>query len=535
MRRAGVVLLVGLAACGRTATLFDFENEGDDDGGPPPLPGCTTTSDCAVPDPCAPPVCVPIVADTEEPDLRCVPQPVNCDDFDACTVDRCEPQTGACLHEGPIDLDGDGFVAELPPNTPASCGTLDCDDLDSGVHPGAFERCDSRDNDCNGGVDDGFSITNVLSSPVPIAPVERDRASRGGLVWNGQTYGVTYNTTSGHKQSYFKLITPFGSDASAEVEVSAINADEFAGPVEWSGTSFFTAFADARQSGNYEVYAARFREDGLKIAGGDLRLTDAPDFSLNPAVVWTGDEYVIAWDDRRGRVDGGFPQIYARRFTEFGEPLGDEVRISDSGEWGEFPSLALGDHSIGIAYVTLDSEAVPRARLRMTDLALDEMTAPLEFPGSAFANQPAVAFAGGRYVVAWGFSYSMSLPGAAVSAAAIEESTLVGTGGFPVTFGFSFARSPTVVSLGNRVFLAFSGAGPDGQYELWATTLEPSLATPPPASVALTRSSAYSLFPYAALGPNGTIGIVFDEDQETPPTSRRPYFMSVGCEAPIIP
>ena len=177
--------------------------------------------------------------------------------------------------------------------------------------------------------------------------------------------------------------------------MGGINADEFAGPVEWSGSSFLTAFADARQSGNYEVYAARFREDGLKIAGGDVRLTDAPDFSLNPAVVWTGEEYVIAWDDRRGRVDGGFPQIYARRFTEFGEPLGDEVRISESGEWGEFPAIALGDHSIGIAYVTVSSAAVPTVRLRMTDLALDQMTEPFEFPGSAFANQPAVAFAGG--------------------------------------------------------------------------------------------------------------------------------------------
>ena len=89
--------------------------------------------------------------------------------------------------------------------------------------------------------------------------------------------------------------------------MSHINADAFAGLVEWSGQSFFTAFSDARQSGNYEVYAARFRADGLKIENSEIRVTDAPDFSLNPAVIWTGDEYVVAWDDRRGRFEGGFP------------------------------------------------------------------------------------------------------------------------------------------------------------------------------------------------------------------------------------
>jgi hypothetical protein len=534
VKRAIIVLLAAVAACGRTAPFeFGGRDAGSGGTGGMPSPPCVTTADCAVVDPCAPPLCLPVGAGDEDVELRCVPQPVSCDDFDECTADRCDPRSGACLHERPVDSDGDGFLAEAPAS--ASCGVVDCDDLDPFVHPGAVETCDSRDNDCNGGVDDGFSITNVLTAPVPLLPVERGRAMRGGLVWNGQAYGVTYNTTSGHKQSFFKLVTPSGQDASAEVEVSQINADEFAGPVEWSGTSFLTAFADARQSGNYEVYAARFRDDGLKIAGGDLRLTDAPDFSLNPAVVWTGEEYVIAWDDRRGRVDGGFPQIYARRFSEFGAPLGDEVRISDSGEWGEFPVLALGENSVGIAYVSMDSAAVAHARFRMLDPSLSQRTASFELPGSAFANQPALAFAGGRFVVAWGFSFSMSVPGAAVHAAAIEESTLAGTGGHPVTFGFSFARAPALVSLGNRVFLAFSAAGPDGQYDIWATTLDPALATPAPASVALTSSGAYSLFPYAALGPNGTIGIVFDEDQETPPTSRGPYFMSVGCSPPLVP
>jgi hypothetical protein len=52
-----------------------------------------------------------------------------------------------------FDLDGDGWLADE-----ADCRALgvttDCDDTDAAVHPEASERCDGRDEDCNGLVDD---------------------------------------------------------------------------------------------------------------------------------------------------------------------------------------------------------------------------------------------------------------------------------------------------------------------------------------------------------------------------------------------
>ncbi|MFZ5364949.1 MAG: putative metal-binding motif-containing protein [Patescibacteria group bacterium] len=47
-----------------------------------------------------------------------------------------------------LDADGDGYtVAEG-----------DCDDTDAAVHPGATERCDGVDNDCDGNVDEGCQV-----------------------------------------------------------------------------------------------------------------------------------------------------------------------------------------------------------------------------------------------------------------------------------------------------------------------------------------------------------------------------------------
>ncbi|MEQ1506498.1 MAG: lectin-like protein, partial [Myxococcota bacterium] len=54
---------------------------------------------------------------------------------------------------GGTDVDQDGDGAFL-------CADLDCDDLDPAARPDAVEACDGVDNDCSGGVDEGFDRTD---------------------------------------------------------------------------------------------------------------------------------------------------------------------------------------------------------------------------------------------------------------------------------------------------------------------------------------------------------------------------------------
>jgi streptogramin lyase len=73
----------------------------------------------------------------------------NCDDGNACTVDRCDSTTNRCTST-PQDRDMDT-------HPDARCGGDDCDDDDPMVHPGAREVCNRRDDNCNGMVDEGVT------------------------------------------------------------------------------------------------------------------------------------------------------------------------------------------------------------------------------------------------------------------------------------------------------------------------------------------------------------------------------------------
>ena len=106
-----------------------------------------------------------------------VPNATDCDDTDATiwpgAEEICDELDNDC--DGNIDeelgdtwyadSDGDGYgdadvsteACELPPGFVADA--TDCDDSEAADNPGAREVCDERDNDCDGSVDEGTTLT----------------------------------------------------------------------------------------------------------------------------------------------------------------------------------------------------------------------------------------------------------------------------------------------------------------------------------------------------------------------------------------
>ncbi len=72
--------------------------------------------------------------------------------------------------EVPIDADADGVVA-----------ANDCDDTDPEVYPGALERCDGKDNDCDNRVDDDDDDLDERSAVEAFADRDRDGVGDASL------------------------------------------------------------------------------------------------------------------------------------------------------------------------------------------------------------------------------------------------------------------------------------------------------------------------------------------------------------------
>ena len=106
----------------------------------------------------------------------------DCDDASASNypgaAEVCDEVDNNCnqlIDDDPVDAtpfypddDGDGVGTDLPSVLACSAptgfglGIDDCDDTRDFIYPGATELCDSYDNDCNGGADEGFDVDGDL-------------------------------------------------------------------------------------------------------------------------------------------------------------------------------------------------------------------------------------------------------------------------------------------------------------------------------------------------------------------------------------
>ena len=134
-----------------------------------------------------------------------------------CTEGRS--QLAIAVVDGQVyyrDADGDGFGNATASIT--GCGDPagyvsngnDCDDTDATIHPGAAERCDGKDNNCDGGTDEGDACTTAGTTV---------RINAGGpeTTFDGKTFAADryFLDGNGYTNSGVNLPTIYTSERTA--------------------------------------------------------------------------------------------------------------------------------------------------------------------------------------------------------------------------------------------------------------------------------------------------------------------------------
>ncbi len=477
---------------------------------------CVGDLDCGVIDLCAPVHCVA---------GACVASPkVVCTDGDPCTEDSCVKDTGECAFR-PItrDEDGDGHKGPIPgfaPGSPGSCGD-DCNDTSPLAYPGATETCDGVDNDCNGIVDDGARYQPSSAAPILLSTGAM-QAGLGGIAFGVHDFAVSFAAQGASWANTFTAFDPAGTITVPATPVTHVNTDTFTGPLAWTGAVFGLAWEDRRDQ-DFEIYFNRLDPTGRKLSP-DLRVTNAPRFSLRPDIVWDGAEYTVVWSDTREGDASGL--ILGQRIDADGKLVGQNVQLTPQGADADGPRLAKGQTELGLVFNRAGAGGRELA-FRTISPDLTKLGPPVLL-GSAGAAGAAIAWSRDRYVVVW--DTLKGTPGPTIRGAAVAPDGTVLVSERDVTSGASFSRSEAMLPLGDRLLLVWAEKT-SGPYALHSKMIATDLSELTAPRV-VTTSSSDSLNPALAFGPTGVAGVAF-EDRRT--QQFQVYATHLDCVAGATP
>ena len=493
-----------LLACGARTGLNVRDAE-------PPPPQCATDSDCD-----NGLFCDGLETCREE---QCIPgAPLICMGSTACTVVACDEAARLC-RSTPVtaDRDGDGFRAPragTSPGGPDRCGE-DCDDTDPAVHPGAVERCNGVDDDCNGVIDDNATLTptgNVVRvSEAAVAP-----SGPGGVQWTGSRYGVSYwGYDTGRAHVYFRQIDRDGTPTMLQQQITTTPNDAFGAALAWNGRVLGAVWQDRRDpSGGYEIYFNRLTPDGERL-GPDQRISFAPGFSVNATIAWTGEEFLLVWQDERDTVGQGGYELYAQRVDGDGRLILPNQRLTRDASNSESPAVAVSDTGVALAWT--DGRSGRRAVWFATfTRGLTRVTADRQVsPASQSAVGAQVVWNRDRWVLAW-YDDDDASADHEVWGATRDASGNPQVAARRLTVDPGFSRYPSLLPLGDRVLVAWADDRDGAQYSLWARVFHADL-TPLGAESRVTRTAmgpTASVYPSLARGPEGDVGVLFRDQRE---------------------
>ncbi len=226
---------------------------------------------------------------------------------------------------------------------------------------------------------------------------------------------------------------------------------------------FLVAWTDTR-AGPGDIYAARVSADGALLDATGLALTTNVATQVRPAVAFDGANYLVAWEDYRS----GGGDIYGARVSTSGTVIDSNgVLLASSGFVDQEPALAFGGNAFLLAWTTAASATDKGVRGLRFSRALGQLDASLIVVVQAtnVQQKPAVASDGTDFFVVWHDlrSGNDDVYGTRIS----QGGTVLDPSGIPVAAGAAAEDEPAIAFGGGEYVVAWSDTR-SGAGRIWA-------------------------------------------------------------------
>ena len=273
------------------------------------------------------------------------------------------------------------------------------------------------------------------------------------IAFDGSNYLVVWNDDRSETfyEIYGTRITPSGVVLDPNGIAISTNGMTYTPSVAFNDTNYLVIWADWRNS-TWDIYGSRVTPSGNVLDTSGIAISTATNDQDFPKVAFDGSDYLAVWRDARNSSDS--TDIYGARISPSGQVLDTTgISISLAPRNQGHPAIACDGNNCFIVWDDYRggiSSDIYGTRVTKSGVVLDSLGIAISTETS-YQNEPAIAFDGSNYLVAW--DDSRNGPGDIYGARVSTLGTVLDPDGILISTSGNWEYPPTVAFNGSNYLI----------------------------------------------------------------------------------